>query len=181
MSEGLFSEFKSYNLNELINTLNNRYYKTLEEQCVIAGDSAREICELDNHLSLTEYATICSGLFEVIKEHMKYRQGSLVSYVGELFAKHDEGHDCSNCSGKCAVGHNTHLASIHSSHNKVGEILKQINDLTSPYGPTQSKPLAYSMLRNELAVIDTLLTEMYYLEEINLLPAIIHAKTSINA
>lgn len=180
MAGSLYAKYNSYTLNELITMLDNRYYQPLEVLGVNAGKYADELLEGEEQ-TWGLFAASCNTILQNIKKHIFYRRGRLVTYVYQLAEKQQSGHDCSACSGKCSIGHSTNLESLTLSHKEVGKVLLDINQFVYQTAGDQNFSPVFRVLRNELGAIDTLLTEMYYLEEICLVPALVNAKNSINA
>jgi iron-sulfur cluster repair protein YtfE (RIC family) len=69
------------------------------------------------------------------------------------------------------MGQNDLIAdTVKEAHDKIREILSRLQHLAKPLYLDIAQPLPYKILRNEIMIIETALTELFYLEEAILLP-----------
>ncbi|MCB0698901.1 MAG: hypothetical protein KDC11_03600 [Chitinophagaceae bacterium] len=181
MAAILFSRYRNTDLKELTTRLNEDYYEVLRMYCLNASGLAARLQNDKHHASTSLYTSLAAKLIEQIESLIRLRQQVILPYVSDLSVKKDEGHDCRNCTGSCHVGHNANLMSLKDSHKRIKEILFRLQSVALPLYTEADYPASYKMLRNEMTVIDTALTELFYLEEANLIPRVLEAQRSIHA
>lgn len=180
MATVLFSQYGNYSLQALINKLDKDYYQVLNSICENASLHAKTMQE-EAHSATSLYVSMSLKLLQQIKDLLAIRTSVIFPYVNELNEKVQEGHDCRNCSGNCNAGHNMHLASLKSTHKNIKEILFRLQMVASPLYANNDYPPSYKILRNEITIIDTTLTELFYLEESALIPKVMQAQKSMHA
>ncbi len=181
MSKVLFSKYRQFDLGELIEKLDNDYYQVTEEMCNNAHSHAMQLLQKSNHESTYLYITLCNELTGKIKEYVKLRRSVVKPYVVELHQKDAEGHNCTNCSGKCYSEHSMQMKILVDSHIRIREVLEQLRNGKLREMPDTIYPLAYRVFSNEITLLESILTELYYLEEVNLIPRVSDAQKKINA
>jgi len=181
MAEILFAKFRSYTIDELLNKLDEGYYTALDIICTNARNCAAQLSVYTDHPSWELYAAMYSSLLDDVERLLLFRKEVVIPYVQELKAKVQDGHNCKNCSGKCHVGHNAQLMNLLDSHREIKEVLSALHKATLPLHNYMDYPDGYRILRNEIAVIDTMLNELFYIEESSLIPKIMEAQKAINA
>jgi len=181
MAAILYAQFRSYDIKELVTRLNEGYYNALDIMCLNAHNCIGQLQEDDQHPSVVLYTSIYSALLTEIQDLLLFRRDVILPYLEELIAKSEAGHNCKECSGKCHVGHNVHLMSLKNSHDKIKDVLAELQSSTLPLHMDVEYPAAYRILRNEIAVIDNMLIELFYIEESSLIPKVMETQKSINA
>ncbi len=181
MAAILFAKFRSYDIDELISRLDTGYYAALDIVCSNARNCASQLSADESHPSIALYTSIYSALLDEIQRLLVFRRTVVIPYVKELVAKVADGHNCKNCSGNCHVGHSAQLLTLMESHNDIKEVLAGLHAAAMPSYGDMEYPVGYKILRNEIAVIDTMLTELFYIEESSLIPKVIEAQNAINA
>jgi hypothetical protein len=91
-----------------------------------------------------------------------------------------EGHDCSECSSGCSVNHALQLMGLKESQIRIKETLYRLLSVAMPLYADADYPDAYQSLRNQMTLIDTALTELFYLEEAHLIPKVKEAQKQIH-
>ncbi len=177
----LFSQYRNNDLNKLISRLERDYYNTIFHQCNNAERMLSNLAEEEISPSVTLYLSLCSKLLEQVKDLLTVRTGMLMPYVAELYTKNTEGHDCNNCSGNCGMKHAAQLVGLKESHQHIKEILYRLQMVAMPLYTETNYPNVYRLLRNEIMLIDTALTELFYIEEAALVPKILEAQKLIHA
>ncbi len=181
MASILFAQYSSYSLKELIQKLDKDYYATLSAMCNNALQYANSLQEEESHNATSLYVSMSYKLLQQIKDLLTVRNSVVFPYIDELDQKLREGHDCRNCSGKCHVGHNMQLETLKGTHKGIKEILFRLHMVALPLYSKTDYPDSYKVLRNEITVIDTVLTELFYLEESALIPKVMEVQKSIHA
>ncbi|MEZ5017558.1 MAG: hypothetical protein R2800_10940 [Flavipsychrobacter sp.] len=180
MAAVLFSQYSNYSLRELINKLDKDYYQVLNSLCENASLHANTMQE-EGYSTTSLYVSMAIKLLQQIKDLLTIRTAVIFPYVNELNEKVREGHDCRNCSGNCHAGHNMHLTSLKGTHKNIKEILFRLQMVASPLYANNDYPASYKILRNEVTIIDTILTELFYLEESALIPKVMEAQKQMHA
>lgn len=73
------------------------------------------------------------------------------------------------------------LMELMASHNNIKGILYRLQMVSLPLYSETIYPDAYRILRNQMALIENGLTELFFLEEHYLIPKIVEAQKIINA
>ena len=162
-----------------MNALDTDYYTLLEELCKKA--TSLSLKHPTDYESTEIYTNLCMGIIQQIKQIVEERKAVIVPYMNELSEKSSSGHDCQNCSGGCKVNHSFHLKQLEDSHYNIREMLHRLQKLALPLYSEEQYSNAYKLLRNEMLLIDTTISEMFFIEESLLIPKMFDAKNIINA
>ncbi len=181
MATVLFSQYRHSDLDDLVQKLNNDYYNVLKGLCVNVSNLSGRVLADGAHSSTNLYVSLATKLTEQIDELIGLRQDVILPYIKDLSVKKVEGHDCRNCSGGCHVEHNAYLFNLKDSHKRIKEILFRLQTVALPLYSDMDYPASYKTLRNEMMIMDTVLTELFYLEEANLIPRVLEAQKAIHA
>jgi hypothetical protein len=181
MAKVLFSEYRNDDLNSLIGTLSKDYYSIIDAMCKTAINLVDELGQDEANTSTVLYLSLCTKLLDQVSDLINLRTGILLPYVQELYTKQEEGHDCSTCAGGCSFNHTSQLIGLKESHHKIKEILYRLPMVALPLYSDTDYPVGYKTLRNEMMLMDTALTELFYLEESSLIPKIMEAQKHIHA
>ncbi|MCB9047434.1 MAG: hypothetical protein H6550_14975 [Chitinophagales bacterium] len=181
MTNILFSRYRNCNLDELAERLGKDYYEMLAIVCTNVAALANELEEDTAHPSTVLYTGMAVKLVEQVEHLVGDRQKNLMPYLLELDAKKKEGHNCLNCSGRCHVGHAERLMNLRASHDSIKRLLTQLDMEAMPLHRDIEYPKAYKILRNEMKEIDNMLNEVFYIEELYLVPKVFEAQKAINA
>ncbi len=181
MTTILFSRYRNCSLDELAQRLDEDYYNTIQALCVNATTLADRLAQDNPHPSTTLYGSLAAKSAHRINNLVLARKKELLPYVLELHTKKTEGHNCSNCSGICHVGHAERLIELRESHKTIKELLNRLQTEALPLFADVTYPSSYKILRNEMSVMDNLLNEVFYIEETHLIPKVFEAQKAINA
>lgn len=176
-----FAEYRDVELQELVYKLHENYYSALQQICDQAMTPAVLLHKQSQRNSTLLYASLSVKLIEQIEDLTRNRVSTIVPYLYDLARKNSEGHDCRNCTGKCRIGHADPLLSLKSSHKNIKEILYRLHTIAIPLYSDICYPEEYSDLRNNIAMIDFLLTKLFFIEEAYLIPSILNAQQTIHA
>ncbi len=179
MARALFSQYQKDSPGALAGRLQKNYYNLIGCLCDCV-ETLTQQPETTDCNSL--YNSLCQRLVSEIREQMQYRQTILMPYLSELEQKQQSGHNCLTCSGGCRINHTGQLQQLKSAHQHIKEILYRIQQVATP----MQQDLKYAnpicrILVNEIAQLDTTLTELFYLEEAILIPKIMELQSRINA
>lgn len=149
----LSTSYETWTLNELADKLNTSFYQPIRELCEKAIAAPPE----------PGSEAAISGILAL----MDNKQQSLLEYLKTLAEKSNSGHDCSNCSGNCDMGHAAHLMDIKESHIAIHNHLAGIAPAT--------------MSADDIWLLKKLVACMLRIEEEILVPKIWGAQRRINA
>jgi hypothetical protein len=181
MAKILFSQYRHNDLHNLVNKLDKDYYSVLSTLCQTAELLIDELEGMEPQQSTLLYLSLSKKLLSQVNELVMQRIGMLLPYAQELHSKETSGHDCSTCEGGCHIKHSSQLIGLKESHHKIKEILFRLHTVALPLYTDVDYPSQYKTLRNEMMLIDTALTELFYLEEASLIPKIMEAQKNIHA
>ncbi len=176
----------AYNHEELqpfVARLNKDYYDVINGLCEIAKKQANKLRELEVHQSASQYVILCCRLIEEIEQHIKARKESFIPYAMKLAEKESDDHDCANCKGggACNLQHEMHLVELKESHNRIKDILYRLQMVALPLYSETLYPDVYRVLRNQMALLENALTELFFIEDAYLIPKVIETQKKIHA
>lgn len=177
----LFSKYRNCSLDELADRLNKDYYEAIHDLCLSVYELASRLVDESHHPSTVLYSNRTIKLTQEVNNLMLTRKNEILPYMLELHTKKAEGHNCGNCSGICHVGHTERLVDLRESHKTIKELLNQLETEALPLYDDIVYPSSYKILRNEMTVMDSMLTEIFYIEESHLIPKVFEAQKAINA
>lgn len=181
MTHFLYSRYGQLDLGTLTEKLDKEYYQVLAALSRNAAKYVAALHQEDTESMLEAYKALCNELLAQMDHQLNIRRNVVLPYIKELEEKSASQHDCSTCSGKCHVGHAVHLAELKESHQSIKDKLYHMHKAALPLYANVDLPADYRKLRNELAMMETTLSELFYLEEANLIPGIVAAQKTINA
>lgn len=173
MARVSFSQYHRANLFQLTERLAEDYYTVIDHLCEQVNNYA------DCNTGIMEgslYYSLCIRLAGEIKKQVMFRRRELLPYVQQLSSGRSKAMTAENAdiqlSGKAA--------SIKASHRKVKELVYHIHQLSTPqYVREDEKDIRYRVLRKEIALLDDVLTELFYIEEAILMPKMLEADEHI--
>jgi hypothetical protein len=179
MARILHSRYQKEDLLGLTERLNRDYYEVIDELCKPAATHAsaiQELPETENNANTTLYINLCIKLIEEIRFQIRMRRQIVIPYLHQLLRKLNNKSPCEN-----GFVHNSLIAdTVKEAHDKIREILSRLQQLAKPLYLDIAQPLPYKILRNEIMIIETALTELFYLEETILLPRAMEVQDRIN-
>lgn len=177
----LLSHNKDIALLPFVEKLDVECYHTIEGLCKIAKKQAAKLSALEVHQTTSQYVPLCIKLIEEIETCITYRKERLIPYIQKLAEKDATGHDCGNCTGgACKLQHSNELMELEDSHRKIRETLYRLQMAVLPLYSETIYPDAYRILRNQMALLESSLTELFFFEGTYLVPKIIEAQKNIN-
>ncbi len=177
----LRSESKNIALQPFVEILDKECYNTIEELCQIAKKQAAKLNELEVRHSTSQYVSLCSKLIEEIANYIQFRKEQFIPYVQKLNEKDSNGHDCTNCSGPCNIQHEGLLMELKDSHLHIKDTLYRLQMAVLPLYSETIYPDVYRVLRNQMALLENNLTELFFFEENYLVPKVEEAQKNIHA
>lgn len=172
----------SEELQPFVKKLEDTHYNVIDSLCDATRKQARKLQELEVHQPTSQYITLCNRLIDEIQQYIKIKKESFIPYVAKLGERDSDGHDCSKCTGNsCNLQHNVQLAELKESHVLIKDILYRLQMVSLPLYSETIYPDVYRILRNQMALLENNLTELFSLEETYLIPKVIEVQKNINA
>ena len=181
MTRMLNEQYSKIGLPDFVDKLSEECYTALEKLCENAANQANKLDGLESQIATSQYTTLCNTLIKEIRQSLSIRQEVYIPYIKSLADKVTSQHNCSTCTGKCKVNHDMQLLELKASHNNIKSILYRLQMVSLPLYSETIYPDAYRILRNQMALIENMLTELFFLEEHYLIPKVIEAQNIINA
>jgi hypothetical protein len=174
-------QYDRLSLQELSEKLNLNYYDIITDMSHVAMQKLEELKAKDIHQCTSQYTELCSKALEHIARYLHHRKQELLPYLNELHDKDITGHNCSACTGGCDIRHHAYLAELQQSHKDVCQLLYQLQTAALPLYSELPPPGIYRSLRDEMLLIDTIMKELFHMEEANLIPKMLQSQKKINA
>jgi hypothetical protein len=180
-SKLLLAQYKNTDLVTLIHNLEQHYYNVIESLCITAQKQAMRLQELETHQSTSQYVSLCKRLIEDIQKYIVSRKSNVIPYIIKLTEKQKDNHDCANCEGGCKLQHDVNLAELKDSHKRIKDTLNRLQMAALPLYSETIYPDVYRVLRNQMALLENSLTELFFIEDAYLIPKVIEAQNIIHA
>ena len=166
-----------------VEKLDKTYYDEINALCDTAKKRAQKLQELEVHQTTSSYVILCIRLIEEIQDYISIKRERLVPYVRSLFEKEEADHDCRNCNGNgaCNMEHDIQLAELKQSHTHLKDIINRLQMVALPLYSETIYPDIYRILRNNMALLENSLGELFLLEEAYLIPKVVEVQTNIHA
>ena len=181
MERMLKEKYDKVALPQFTETLREECYNSIEKFCENAKKQASKLNNLELQQSTSQYTSLCDKLITEIEQFVAERKEKYIPYIMQLSEKVTTQHDCAGCSGNCKLNHDMALLELRTSHTGIKNILYRLQMVTLPLYSETIYPDAYRVLRNQMALIESNLTELYFIEENFLIPKITEAQKNINA
>ena len=183
MNLSQFEGYKTGSLKSFAEKLQEVYYNELGVFCNDAKKQVLKLDELEKHVTPSHYVIQCTSLVKEIQNYINQRTEHLIPYLLELHDKGAGDHDCSKCSGTggCSVKHELQLVELAQSHRDFKFILRRLQMVALPLYAETLFPDDYRILRNQMALLENGLTELFMFEDAFLIPKIKEAQKNINA
>jgi hypothetical protein len=165
----------------LAEQLNAEYYQVIDNLCRSTKKQASRLRELETQQSTSQYVGVCESLCADILLFLENRKENLLPYAQKLSERQATGHDCRSCTGVgCNLQHDVQLIDLKQSHSQVKSFLHRLQMSSLPLYSESIYPDAYRVLRNQMAIVENGLAELYFLEEAYLIPKVIEAQKGIH-
>jgi hypothetical protein len=181
MAKILFSTYQKEDLLELVGRIDRDYYEVIDELCRHAAIHASEAENIQNNQSTILFLDLCKKLIEEINQQVKMRRETFIPYVHQLLKKASTNHTSFEYDYSQSIEQNKKLKLVIDSHETIKELLFRIQQLAKPLYLETIQSISYKILRNEMMIIDTALSELFYIEEVILIPKINEVQHQFNA
>jgi hypothetical protein len=178
-----FTHFNNGDSQALLKKLVQDFYSVIEDLTTAIQKNATRLQDLEIHLPTSQYIILCNRLVDDIRYLIKNKKEHLIPYLHALFERDTEAHDCRNCGkgGACDLKHDLHLKELNNSHFQIKEILYHLQMASLPLYSETIYPEHYRQLRNQMALLENTLTELYFVEVTYLTPKVVDAQKNIHA
>jgi len=174
-------QYNNLALQEFAEKMQGECYAPIEHLCESAGKQVDKLGSLELQQPTSQYTSLCNKLIVEIIGCLSVRKEQYIPYIKQLSEKADEKHDCDNCSGNCKLNHEVTLLEMKTSLNNIKSILYRLQMVSLPLYSETIYPDAYRILRSQMALIESSLTDLFILEERSLIPKIMEVQKGINA
>ncbi len=181
MARLLFSQYQKEQLPEVAERLKRDYYMVLYELTRDAAVHIKELLQDKVETSRKKYLEICAEFIESISQHVRFSVASLIPYVLDLAQKAEGGFNCNECGGQCPWEQESSIAELLRHHDQLRMLQLRLQHTGKPLYLESRQPLPWKILRNEIVILDTAISELCYLEESTLIPKILDAEQKIHA
>ncbi len=181
MAVKIYEEYKNIALKPFAEKLQSEYYNAIELSCATSKRQCEKIKSIEISESPLQYAVLCENVIAEIERHVNNRKHIYMPYVHTLTEKVKDSHDCTNCSGSCKINHNMHILDLNATNEEMTKVLSRLQLATLPLYSETMYPDAYRVLRSNMTMLETNLTELFFLENNYLIPKIAEAQKNINA
>jgi hypothetical protein len=181
MGTKIYQDYQHITLQPFAEKLQADYYEAIEKSCAYIKLQCEKIRNIEKSASPLQYVALCEKILTQIEKHAQGRNRVYVPYVHQLTKKVAENHDCSGCSGACKVNHNMHIMDLNATNEEIAKVLNMLQIATLPLHAETLYPEEYRVLRSNMTLIETNLTELFFLENNYLIPKIAEAQKNINA
>jgi len=168
-------------LTELVRQFETKFYDKAEGIVMQAREACLTMADEDKQNLVTVYGNLCLNLLSEIQHLINVRREQTIPYIKELVGKVAQNHDCLNCDSSCKGVGQSLIREIETAHYKIRDIFCRLLKLAPLVYSEDVLPPAYILVRKEMAALNILIFELFYLEETSLIPSILEAKRKINA
>lgn len=158
--------------NNIIEFINTSYQPLLQEieenrQGLLAIFNKNTIlATADNNL----YLSLASKLIEELNSMLSYRKETVIPYLHMLAKKVAEGHNCSSCSGKCNLPHQTIVQMLMDDITKTREHLYRMYKVAKPnLFELQTDQLDYKAVRLIMHSLELNVLQLLFFDEYELI------------
>jgi len=168
---------------EFVIRLDKEDYYEVNVLCDVVKKHAQRLQEMEASNVTSSYTTICINLADEVRKYIVNKQEYFMPYVRSLFEKAADGHDCRHCTGptSCNLQHGIQLAELHEGHIQLKDILNCLQVASLPLYSDTIYPDVYRILRNNMALLESNIGQLFLLEETSLVPKVVEAQKNIHA
>jgi hypothetical protein len=173
-------QYAHLSLHELIEVIHADYYDSLSRSCRIIKVYIENVSSASLSSDDVANIKISEDIIISVADYIDQRTSVLVPYILELVQKDTAGHNCSTCSGKCSLQHNTRLMEFQMQLSQLKEHINPLIETSQQiYKTTNHEYLL--MINDEMDLIGRRVQELLLIEEDCLVPKIGVVQKNINA
>lgn len=176
-----YEEYRNIALKPFAEKLQSEYYESLETLCANTKKQCDKMKNLEKSASSLQYVVSCEQIISEIEEHIENRKTIYIPYIHTLVEKVNDNHNCSTCTGKCKINHDMHIMDLTATNQAMSRVLHKLQMVMLPLYSDTMFPDEYRVLRLNMTLIETSLTELFFVENNYLIPKIADAQKNINA
>lgn len=156
-------------------------YDKIEKLCTSILSQVLVLEARENAQRTSQYLLTCRDIANRIEGYIMTRKDRYLPYLEELSEKVRDQHNCSECSGGCKINHDMQVMELKASAATIKSILGTLQTAVLPLYSDTVYPDSYRVLRNQMALLEDSMAELFLLEENYLMPKVIQAQKAINA
>ena len=168
MKRVLNDQYSKLSLPEFVEKMQDECYGPIERLCKNARQQADKLGTLEFQQPTSNYISLCQKLTEEVIHCLAVRKEQYIPYIKKLSEKADAKHDCSGCTGNCKLNHDIIIVEMKASLSNIKSILYRLQMVSLPLYSETIYPDAYRILRNQMALIESSLTELLAIEDSHL-------------
>ncbi|MCW3123840.1 MAG: hypothetical protein JWQ38_3332 [Flavipsychrobacter sp.] len=176
-----YEEYRNIALKPIIEKLQSEHYDSIAMLCTTLKKQCNKMRELEKSESPLQYVVLCENVIAEVEQHVTNRRSVYIPYVHTLSDKVKDNHNCSNCTGTCKINHDMHIMDLNATNDTMAKVLHRLQMATLPLYSDTLYPDEYRVLRSGMTLLETSLTELFFLENNYLIPKIAEAQKNINA
>ncbi len=176
-----YQDYTAAALQPFAEQLQADYYDTTEMLCIKIRKQAEKIKNIEKSATQLQYVLQCERIVDDIDKHIRERKRTYMPYISTLSEKVKDNHNCTNCSGNCKINHDVHVLELSVTNEELKKVMSRLHMITLPLYSETIFPDEYRLLRSNMALLETSVTELFFLENNYLIPKIIEAQKKINA
>jgi len=181
MFKSRYDEHAESTLKPFAEVLQSEYYDNIEALRSKAEMQLEKIKMMENDRAQTQYMTQCEQVISGISKYIDNRRAIYLPYIHELSEKVATNHNCSTCSGGCSINHDMRILELTATNDEMKRVLSKLQMISFPLYSDTLFPDEYRLLRSNMTLLETALTELFFLENNYLVPKIAEAQKRINA
>lgn len=181
MAISKYAAYLDATLETFAEKLQTDYYSAIGALCEQVKKQAVKIKKIEKSESSLQYVLSCENIVSEIERHINGRKDIYIPYVHTLSEKVKHNHNCSNCSGSCKINHDVHILELNVTNDEMKKVVARLQMITLPLYSESLFPDEYRVLRSNMTLLETNLSELFFLENTYLIPKIAEAQKSINA
>lgn len=160
----------------LVTQLRQKKYPQLEALAKVVYSDTLAVQINDIHDADRRYSSLCIKLHDQVTQYLRLHQLVLIPYISDLIKKRDMGHDCRTCGGGCSLYQTAHKSDIREAQIGMKEILSWLDEAATNLAEF---PQEWQMLRGNVSMLHIALTELFLIEESELIPMMIQLQKNI--
>jgi hypothetical protein len=173
MSQALYLQYQTDNIYELAEKLNVDYQEPIEALAHLVKTTLTEDYP-------AEYQDEVYALMDKLKDFVSFSRSTVI-YTQELHRKNISGHDCRTCSGACNIDHSIKLTELQKYATVIKRLVLQVHELSAGIPLEIKNRPSYVKHKYGVLLLDKTLCELFFLEEVFLVPALRRAQKNIYA
>ncbi len=162
-------QYEQLTLKALADQLHINYYNILSSMSEQAASLLQELQSADKTQNTLAYAEICKKALSQINVHIYGSRLELLPYL--KLHKPERGSDTGYYSyDRGSSRLRSYFTQLHDSQKELRQLFYELQVVALPLYSKLRYPKVYKLLRNKMLLIDTILRELFLLEEGDLIP-----------